>query len=109
MPDWDRLWDDFIQEELQDKDLQPKQKASDDDVALASRMKGKKKDLNKVKCFNSGEMDHFSSRCPKKKKGDDEKIKGKQAALIANKAKMDELVRRLEDEEENFAMISYFS
>ena len=41
LPDWDRLSDDFIQEELRDEDLQLKQKASDDDVALVSRIKGK--------------------------------------------------------------------
>jgi len=41
-------------------------------------MKGKKKeDLSKVKCFNYGEMGHFSSRCLMKKKRDDEKKKGK--------------------------------
>ena len=71
-------------------------------------MKGKqKKDLSKVKCFNFGEMGHFSSRCPKKK-GDDEKRKGKWATLIASKAERDELARRLEDEEEDFAIISHF-
>ena len=41
-------------------------------MALAAQMKGKKKkDLSKVKCFNCGEMGHFSSRYLKKKKGDD--------------------------------------
>ena len=67
-------------------------------MALASRMKGKKKkDLSKVKCFNYGEMGHFSLRCPKKKKGADEKRKGKQTTLISNKEEIDELGRRLED------------
>jgi len=46
--DWNRLWDDFIQEELRDKDLHPK-KAFDDDTILARRMKGKqKKYLSKI-------------------------------------------------------------
>jgi len=63
-------------------------------------MKGKKKrDLGKVKCFNCGEMGHFLSSCVKRKKGDDERRKGKQAALINNKVEMDELTRRLEHEE----------
>jgi len=63
---------------LQDEDLHPKKKALDDDMALALRMKGKqKKDLSKVKCFNCGEMGHFSSSCLMKKKGNDEKKKGK--------------------------------
>lgn len=34
LPDWDRLWDDFTQEELQDKDIHPKKKSFDDDMAL---------------------------------------------------------------------------
>jgi len=39
-------------------------------------MKGKKKDLSKVKCFKCGEFGYYLSRCPMKK-GDDEKRKGK--------------------------------
>jgi len=35
-PDWNRLWDDFIQEELRDKYLHPKNKTLDDYVALAA-------------------------------------------------------------------------
>lgn len=82
--DWNRLWDEFIQEELRDKDLPSKKRASEDDMALAARRKGKKKkDLSKVKCFNCGDMGHFSSRCLMKKKGDDEKKKGKQIADVA--------------------------
>ena len=41
LPHWNRLWDDFIQEELRDEDLHLKKRASDDDVALATRMTGK--------------------------------------------------------------------
>ena len=86
--DWNRLWDDFIQGELRDKDLHPTKRV-DEDVALAARMKGKqKKDLSKVKCFNCGEMGHYLSRCPMKKKGDDEKRKGKQVAGVATSAEM---------------------
>jgi len=47
-------------------------------MALAAQMKSnQKKDLNKVKCFNNGEMGHFSLICLMKKKGDDEKKKAK--------------------------------
>ena len=75
--DWNRLWDDFIQEELRDYDLHPTKRA-DEDVVLAAQMKGKKKkDLSKFKCFNCGEMGHFLLICMMKKKGDDEKRKGK--------------------------------
>jgi len=78
LPDWNSLCDDFIQEELRDGYFHSKKRASDDDMALAAQMKGKqKKDLSKFKCFNCGEMGHFSLRCPMKKKGDGEKKKGK--------------------------------
>lgn len=70
-------------------------------------MKGKKnKDLSKVKCFNCGEMGHFSSRCLMKKKGDDEKKKGKHVVGVATSAEICALTKRLE--EEDFAMISHF-
>ena len=46
--EWNKLWDNFIEEELRDEDLHPKKKTFNDDVALAVWMKGKKKkDLSK--------------------------------------------------------------
>ena len=63
-------------EELEEEDIHSSKK-EDEDVELANRMKGKrKKDLSKIKCFNCGEMGHFSSRCPLKT-GDDKKGKRK--------------------------------
>ena len=71
-------------------------------------MKGKqKKDLSKVKCFNYDEMGHFSLRCLMKKKGDEEKRKGKQAIGVAILAEINDLTKRLV--EECFSMISHFS
>ena len=47
--DWNRLWDDFIQEELRDKDLRSKKRDLEDNMALVVQMKGnQKKDLSKV-------------------------------------------------------------
>ena len=60
-----------------------------------------------MKCFHYGEMGHFFTRCPMKKKTrDDEKKKGKQAANVATFVETYALTRRLE--EEDFAMISHF-
>jgi len=53
---------------LRDEDLHPNKKASDDDVALVLRMKGKKnKDLSKIKFFVCEEFGHYSTKCPRKK------------------------------------------
>lgn len=89
------------------EDLHPNKKTFDDDVALVAPMKDKQKDLSKVKCCNCGEMGHFLSRCLMKKKGDDEKKKEKQGTGVTISAEIDDLTRRLE--EEDFAMISHFS
>ena len=51
-------------------------------------------------------MGHFLSRCLMKKKGDDEKKKGKKVVGVSTSAEIDALTRRLEEE---FAMISHFS
>jgi len=61
-----------------------KLKEEEDNAALAlKRQQGqqrRKKDVSKVKCFRYGEMDHYASQCPLKKKDKDEKHDPKVAA-----------------------------
>lgn len=45
LPKSNMLWEEFIQEELWDEDIHLNKKDSDDDMALAVRIKGKKKEL----------------------------------------------------------------
>ena len=42
-------------------------------LALKGQQKQKKKDLSKIKCFRCGEMGHYTTQCPLKKKDKEEK------------------------------------
>ena len=93
MPSWERLWDDFVQEELRCSfGSSGKQHISEGDENLSLWTKGKKKtskgarqgpkggakqqqsgggqerDMSTVRCFACGEMGHYAGQCPKKKK-----------------------------------------
>jgi hypothetical protein len=75
LPKFDRLWDDFIQEEIQEESLSSQQVGDDENLALASQARrsrgstsgestpqdGKKKDLSKVKCFACQRSGHYAS------------------------------------------------
>jgi hypothetical protein len=73
--DWSRMWDDFTQEEIREGSQSSGQKTDgiNEDVALAAKGKGKKKenserDLSKVRCYCCYQLGHLASQCPKRKK-----------------------------------------
>jgi hypothetical protein len=92
MPTWERLWDDFVQEELRcsfGSSGQQHTPGGDEDLALWLKSKTKigegarqgskggtqptksgngQKDIRKVRCFACGEMGHYAGQCPKRKK-----------------------------------------
>ena len=75
LPKWDRLWDDFIQEETREEALlsrQAKIEDKEENMALiAKKGKGKMKfvkDLSKVRCYACNQFGHYAGQCPNKKK-----------------------------------------
>jgi hypothetical protein len=101
MPKWDHLWDDFIQEETQRGYVQGTSSNGNDEenVTLATKRKGKKKDMSKVKCFACQKFGHYAGQCPNKKK-----VK-KEAEVVASAA-TDEFVEQFEKE---FSLVSCLS
>lgn len=79
-----------------------KQVKEDENVAHASKwqheQRKRKKDLSKVKCFRCGELGHYNTQCPLRKKDKEEK-QDQQVASV----EIDRLFSRLEEE---FAMIT---
>ena len=64
--DWSRLWDDFTQEEIQERSQSNDQKTDrvDENVALAAKIKKKGssgRDLSKVRCYCCNHLGHLAS------------------------------------------------
>jgi hypothetical protein len=111
LPDWQRLWDDCIQEEIREDSKSNKHGSSDENLALVNKTKkgkgksyrkkgnndggssqlGKKKDLSNIKCFSCHKNGHFASRCPEKKKG-----KGKTQKTASTETRLDEFAMKFE-------------
>lgn len=87
LSNWDEMWAALKQEELR-RDLvkckldrssnsESKPKEEEDNAVLASKGQQEqqrwKKDVSKMKCFRCGEMGHYTTQCPLKKKDKDEK------------------------------------
>jgi hypothetical protein len=82
LPNWQCLWDDFVQEEIHlgqaSGSYSTSQVVDKEALVLASKGKGKPKkkcsskkknmDLSKVKRFQCHKFGHFASQCPEKKK-----------------------------------------
>jgi hypothetical protein len=97
MPTWERMWDDFVHEDIriaaEDSGQQQQSVLGDEDLALWTKGKkkigrggwqgpkfgappqrresnnssGQKRDMSIVRCFACGEMGHYAGLCPKKK------------------------------------------
>jgi hypothetical protein len=73
LPDWRRLWDDFTQEEIQERSQRSEHKTNrfDENVSLAAKRKKKgssRRDLSKVRCYYCNQLGHLASHCPERKK-----------------------------------------
>jgi hypothetical protein len=65
LPDWESLWDDFTQEELQvdsSHASQPKSKEEENVYLHAKKSSGGgSRDISKVKCFACHKTDHYAN------------------------------------------------
>jgi hypothetical protein len=82
-PNWERLWDDFIQEETREEALcsrQSKGEENEEKVSLLEKKKdkkalrgensshGRKNDVSEVRCFECHELGNYASQCLNKKR-----------------------------------------
>ena len=104
LPDWKRLWDDFVKEDTHIdqgscSSNNTSQIVDGEALALTRKNKGKekknkdgKKNLNvsKVMCFICHKQGHFSSQCPDRKK--------KSNTQMAGSVEVDEFSRNFDEE-----------
>jgi hypothetical protein len=114
LPDWQRLWDDCIQEETWEESKASRQEDGEENLALVSQAKkgkGKgnsegatsqlgKKDLSKIKCFACHKIGHYASQC-REKKG-----QGKTQTTTSTETQLDEFATKFE---KDFSLVSCLS
>ena len=111
MPTWERLWDDFVQEELRVGGSSSQQQGGGEEENVALLAKGgkkkkqtkkgpkagakagseEKKDLSKVRCWACNKNGHYAVTCPQRKKN-----KGK--SQTAATAEVDDFASHFENE-----------
>jgi hypothetical protein len=121
LPDFERLWDDYIQEETQIESKVGK-KDGEENLALFGRSnkgrgkgpnkgKGKseestsqpgKKGLSKIKCFSCHKHGHYASQCPHKNKNKGKQQQQKQVVASAE-TQMTEFASKFE---KDFSLVS---
>jgi hypothetical protein len=111
LPYWQRLWDDYIQEETREGSKAGKQENGEENLALVGQAKGSKgrgskqggkKDLRKVKCLSCHKTRHYASQCPEKKKGKEKT----QRVATSTETQVKEFVEKFE---KNFFLVSCLS
>jgi heterodisulfide reductase subunit C len=73
LPGWERLWDNFTQEELRVDASHANQPKSEEEknVALHAKKSSEargSRDMGKVRCFACHKIGHCASKCPNKKR-----------------------------------------
>jgi hypothetical protein len=124
--DWQRLWDDCIQEETREESKGSKQGGSKENLSLVSKtrrgkgkgsskkgnsdggssQRGKKKDLSKIKCFSCHKNGHYASQFPKKKKKKKKKKGNGKMQTTSAETQIDEFATKFE---KDYSMVSCLS